>query len=148
MKGFGQVIASRQLTRLNGKPPLVVEIGVPRRRRTGEWECPYRIRGLRLRPGTGRRALAEDAAQALELVSQAIWRELEPYELELSWVGEPGATGFYRYFPNYLFGPAFAKRVEAAIDREVHKECLRLKRRHDRGQVSRPRRRKPRSAAT
>jgi hypothetical protein len=86
--------------------------------------------------------------QALEMVSQAIWRELEPYELELSWVGEPGETGFFRYFPNYLFGPAFAKRVEAAIDREVHKEYLRLKRRHDRAQASRKRRRKSRPPAT
>jgi hypothetical protein len=148
VKGFGQVIASRQLTRLDGKPPLVVEIGVPRRRRTGEWECPHRIRGLRLKAGARRRALGEDAVQALEIVSQAIWRELEPYESELSWTGEPGATGFYRYFPNYLFGPAFATRVEAAIDREVHKEYLRLKRRHERAQVSRTRRRKPRAAAT
>lgn len=86
--------------------------------------------------------------QALEIVSQAIWRELEPYEMELSWLGEPGETGFYRYFPNYLFGPAFAKRVEAAIDREVRKENLRFDRRHDKDKGSRKRRRKLRPAAT
>jgi hypothetical protein len=141
-----QVIASRKLSRSGAATPVLVEIGIPRRRRTGEWGCPYRITGLeKLAAG---RAHGEDAVQALEIVFQAIWRELEPYESELSWGGEPGATGFYRYYPNYLLGPAFAKRVESAIDREVHKEYLRLKRRHKRAQAARKRQKKSRSAAT
>ena len=86
--------------------------------------------------------------QALEVVSQAIWRELEPYEMELSWLGEPGETGFYRFFPNYLLGAAFAKRVEAAIDREVRKENLRFDRRHEKAKASRKRRRKSGPTAT
>ena len=98
---------------------------MPRRRRTGEWACPYRIRGLRRR--RARRAFGEDAVQALELVFQAIRLELEPYGSELSWVGEPGETGFARFFGD-IFGPAVSRRIGRLIDRELEKEGRRLKR--------------------
>jgi uncharacterized protein DUF6968 len=139
-RSLGRVIARRKLARTGSDRPVVVEIGVPRRRRTGEWACPYRISGLRKRASG--RALGEDAVQALELVFQAIWLELKPYGLELSWAGLPGATGFYRYYPDYTLGLEFAQRVEAAIDREVHKEYRKLKRRYDKTQARRKRGRK------
>ena len=126
---FGQVIASRELSHAESDTPIVVEIGVPRRRRTGEWACPYRIMGLGKR-GT-RYAFGYDAVQALQIVNQAIWLDLEPHRKQLDWLGERGDTGFFRYYPQ-LLGADHQRRVEAAIDRENHTEYLRLKRRHDR----------------
>jgi hypothetical protein len=129
MRPFGRVIASRQLARRNRKPPLLIEIGIPRRRRAGEWECQYRIRGLRpLRP---RRALGEDSVQALELVFQAIRLELEQYGRDLSWTGEPGDVGFHRFFPDVL-GSTVSRRIGRLIDRELAKEGKRLASRHRR----------------
>jgi hypothetical protein len=128
MKPFGRVIAKRRLTRLNGKPPIVVEIGTPRQRRTGEWECPYRIRGLKPKAGTLRRALGEDAVQALELVLQAIRLELEQHGEKLTWTGEPGDVGFPQFYPD-IFGPVVRRRVIRGIDRELAREGRRLKRR-------------------
>ena len=137
-KSFEQVIASRELAHAALATPVVVEIGVPRRRRTSEWACPYRILGLGPR-GT-RYAFGFDAVQSLQLVNQAIWRDLEPHEQQLDWLGEPGDTGFFRFFP-MLFGVDHAKRVEAAIDREIRKESLRLERRRVRARAHRKRRR-------
>ena len=128
MKPFGRVIAERRLTRLNGMPPVVVEIGTPRQRRTGEWECPYRIRGLKPQAGTLRRALGEDAVQALELVLQAIRLELEEHGKKLTWTGEAGDVGFPQFYPD-IFGPVVRRRVIKAIDRELAREGRRLKRR-------------------
>lgn len=137
---FGHVIARREVTRTMSGAPVIVEIGVPQPRRTGEWACPYRILGLGPR-GT-RYAFGFDAVQALQIVNQAIWRDLEPHQQQLSVLGEPGDTGFFRFFPT-LFGVAHAKRLEAAIDRETHKEYLRLKRRHDQARRKRRRTRAP-----
>ena len=80
-------------------------------------------------------------------MNHAIWRDLEPYEENLAWLGEPGDTGFFRYYPAVL-GIKHAKQVEAAIDREIHKEYLRLKRRHARAHGRRKLRRKSRASAT
>jgi hypothetical protein len=126
VKAFGRVIARRQLSRMDGKSPLVVEIGIPRRRRTGEWECPYRIRGLKAK--SPRRALGEDAVQALELVLQSIRVELEPYSSNLTWTGDPGEIGFPPFYPD-IFGPVVRGRVTSLIDRELAREGRRLKRR-------------------
>jgi hypothetical protein len=123
-----QVIAKRDLSQADSDKPVIIEIGVPRRRRVGEWACPYRIIGLD--SNRIRYCFGFDAIQALQIVTQAIWRDLEPYEEKLSWVGEPGDTGFFRYYPATLLGMKHARRVEAAIDREIHKEYLRLKRAH------------------
>src|SRR4051794_27281540 len=128
MKPFGRPIATRVLTRLDGKSPLVVEIGAPRQRRTGEWECPYRIRGLKPKPGRRRRALGEDAVQALELVLQAIRLDLEQRPETLTFTGEPGEVGFSQFYPD-VFGPVVRQRVIRTIDRELEREGRRLKRR-------------------
>lgn len=82
--------------------------------------------------GLGRRAVRHaygiDPVQALQFVQQAIWRDLKPYERQLTWLGEPGWTGFYPYYSIYL-GRAHTRRVEAAIDREIANESRRLKQR-------------------
>jgi len=88
--------------------------------------CPYRIRGLGRR-GIGR-ARGIDPIQTLQIVQQAIWLDLKPYERELSWLGERGRTGFYRFY-SVLLSRAHVRRVEAAIDREIVKETRRLKQR-------------------
>ncbi len=123
---FGRVIARRELARTNSKSPVLVEIGVPRRRAEAEWACPYRILGLRQR-GI-RYAFGIDPVQALQLVQQAIWHDLKPYGRELSWHGERGWTGFYRFYGVNL-GQAHMRRVEKAIDREIADEVRRLKKR-------------------
>jgi hypothetical protein len=69
-----------------------------------------------------------DPVQTLQLVPQAIWNDLKPYERKLSWLGERGWTGFYRFYSVHL-SRAHDRRVEAAIDREIAKETRRLKRR-------------------
>jgi hypothetical protein len=124
-----QIIARRDLSQTGSGRPVVVEIGMPRRRRAGEWACPYRITGLD--SNRIRYCFGFDAVQALQIVTQAIWRDLEPHGEKVSWLGEPGNTGFFQHFPPTL-GLKFARQVEAAIDREVHKEYLRLKRAHTR----------------
>jgi hypothetical protein len=123
---FGRVIAQRELARANSGPPVLVEIGIPRQRAEAEWACPYRIRGLRHR-GI-RYAFGIDPVQALQLVHQAIWHDLKPYERELAWLGERGWTGFYRFYGVNL-GQAHMRRVEKAIDREIADETRRLKKR-------------------
>jgi hypothetical protein len=125
-----QVIAKWDLSQADSGNPVTIEIGVPRRRRVGEWACPYRITGLGSK--RIRYCFGFDAIQALQIVNQAIWRDLEPYEEKLSWVGEPGDTGFFRYYPATLLGVKHANQVEAAIDREIQKDYLRLKRAHTR----------------
>ena len=125
---FGRVIARRELGRSDSKSPVLVEIGTPRRRADAEWACPYRIRGLG--PGQGRIRYISgiDPVQALQLVQQAIWHDLKPYERELSWLGERGWTGFYRFYGINL-ARGHMKRVEKAIDREIADEVRRLKER-------------------
>lgn len=142
MRPFGRVIASRQLSRRGRGSPLTIEIGAPRRRRTGEWECPYRIRGLR--SGRTRWVLGEDAVQALELVFQVIRLELEPYGTDLSWTGEPGDIGFHRFFPDAC-GLAVRRRIGRLIDRELSGEVKRELRR--RGELVQ-RKKRPGRAAT
>jgi hypothetical protein len=123
---LGRVIARRELARATSGSPVLIEIGIPRRRAEAEWACPYRIRGI------GRRgiryAFGVDAVQALQLVQQAIWHDLKPHERELSWLGERGWTGFYRFYGVNL-GQAHMRRVERAIDREIADEGRRLKKR-------------------
>jgi hypothetical protein len=145
MTSFGPVIARRRLRRIKSKSPVIVEIGVPRQRKTGEWECPYRIRGIKAK--NPQRALGEDAVQALELVLQWIRLELEPHSSSLTWTGEPGEIGFHQFYPD-IFGPVVRRRVTRLIDRELAREGRRLKRRKiGLGLEPKPRE-KSRSAAT
>lgn len=143
---FGRVIARRELTRSRSGSRVLVEIGTPRRHPEGDWVCHYRITGL------GRRAIGRvsgiDPVQTLQIVQQAIWHDLKPYERELSWLGERGWTGFYRFYSLHL-SRAHDRRVEAAIDREIKKETRRLKRRWlaKKRQAAKRKRRSRRAAA-
>ena len=51
-------IATRHLARTDTGAAVIVQLGRPRRRRTGEFECRYRVRGVgrtKSRPSVGRR---------------------------------------------------------------------------------------------
>lgn len=122
-------IATRHLARSDTGAPVTVQLGRPRRRRTGEFECRYRVRGLgRARMG---RALGEDSVQALQLAFEAVRLELEPHAAILTWYGAHGETGFPQYVP-YSLGGRFRKRLEAMITREIDREVRRLEHRSKR----------------
>ena len=124
---FGTVVAARHLVTVDDERPVTVELGVPRRRRTGEWACPYRIRGLgRAR---SRQAFGEDSIQALHLALELVRLELEPFRAQLAWAdGEPGELFFPRYVP-YYFGERFARKLGDMLDREIHREGQRRRKR-------------------
>ena len=120
---FKSPIATRHLARIDTGADVTVQLGRPHRRRTGEFECPYRVRGLgRVRVG---RALGEDSVQALQLAFEAVRLELEPHAATLTWYGEPGETGFPQCVP-YTFGGRFRKRLEDIVSREIEREARRL----------------------
>ena len=120
---FKSPIATRHLTRTDTGAAVTVQLARPRRRRTGEFECPYRVRGLgRAKIG---RALGEDSVQALQLGFEALRLELEPHAAILTWYGELGETGSPQYVP-YAFGARFRKRLEAMVKREIEREARRL----------------------
>jgi hypothetical protein len=123
---FRSPIATRLLARTDTGAAVTVQLGRPRRRRSGEFECPYRVRGLgRVRIG---RALGVDGVQALQLAFEAVRLELEPHAAVLTWSGELGEIGFPQYVP-YYFGGRFRKRLEAMINRAVEREAQRLEHR-------------------
>jgi hypothetical protein len=117
-------IASRQLALLPSGRPVLVELDAPRRRRTGEWACAYRIRGL----GRARSAQAfgQDSLEALQLALVALRRELEPFGPRLTWTGEPGELGLPLLIPDF-FGGEVRRRLEGLVQRELEREGRRLK---------------------
>jgi hypothetical protein len=119
-------IATRHLARTDTGAAVTVQLGIPRGRRTGEFECPYRVRGFgRAKIG---RALGEDSVQALQLAFEAVRLELEPHAAILTWYGARGETGFPQYVP-YTFGARFRKRLETMVNREIDREARRLENR-------------------
>jgi hypothetical protein len=123
---FRSPIATRYLARADTGAAVTMQLGRPRRRRTGEFECPYRVRGLgRIRIG---RALGEDGVQSLQLAFEAVRLELEHHAAILTWYGELGETGFPQYVP-YMFGGRFRKRLEAMVNRAIEREARRLEQR-------------------
>jgi hypothetical protein len=117
-------LVSRRLSLLPGRQPVILELAAPRERRSGEWICVYRIRGLgRARLG---RAAGDDGLHALQLALSAARRELEPFSPRLTWAGEPGELGLPESVPDY-FGGEFRRRVEALVRREGEAEARRLR---------------------
>jgi hypothetical protein len=117
-------IASRRLTLVPSGRPVLVELDAPLPRRSGEWACAWRIRGIgRARTG---RALGEDSLQALQLALTAVRRALEPFADRLTWTGEPGELGLPEPIPDY-FGGEFRRRLERMIHLETEREAQRLK---------------------
>lgn len=103
-------------------------LGKPRRLKGGDWECPFHIVGLRTK--TVESGYGVDAVQALTMALEGIRVTLERSGQRLSWIGgEPGDTGFGRLIPTSL-GPAFSKRVNRIVDREIVRFVGLLKRRH------------------
>ena len=117
-------IATRQLTLVPSGRPVLVELDAPRRHRSGEWACAWRIRGIgRARTG---RALGQDGLQALQFALTAVRRALEPFADRLTWTGEPGELGLPEPIPDY-FGGEFRRRLERLVQRETEREAQRLK---------------------
>jgi uncharacterized protein DUF6968 len=120
----GRTIASRRLTLVPSGRPVDVELDAPVRRRTGQWACAYRIRGIgRVRAG---HAQGEDGFQALQLAFSALRRALEPFAAQLTWTGEPGELGLPEPIPDY-FGGEFRRRLERLVRQETEREAQRLK---------------------
>src|SRR5512141_1863721 len=117
-------IATRRLTLVPSGRPVLIELDAPVRRRSGEWACVHRIRGIgRVRTG---RALGEDGVQALQLAFAAVRRSLEPFAAQLTWTGEPGELGLPEAIPDY-FGGEFRRRLERLVRLETEREAQRLK---------------------
>ena len=93
----------------------MLRIGKPRRERTGEWACPFRITGL---GSQGlRRAFGEDAVQALQLALEAIRGQLETCGRSVKWLDLPVAVAFPRQIPS--FDEELAARLTRLVDKEV-----------------------------
>lgn len=141
---LGTIVATRRLARGSKQRPVLVRLGKPRHRRTGEWACPYRIQGVG--SGRTRQVFGEDAVQALQLALEAIRLELEPFRHELTcFGGEPGELFFPRYVP-YSFGQRFADRLGALLDDELRREARRIRERARRRSKRRKRSRESRGA--
>lgn len=107
-----QVIATRRLTKSSGRGAVLVSIGMPKRATTGEWICPYAIRGAGIR-GV-RAAHGENSVQALLIAAEQVRVALSASGTRAYWV-EPGSHGFPKHVPD-CFG-----EVGRIIDREVNR---------------------------
>jgi Domain of unknown function (DUF6968) len=110
------VIARRELkSRIDEGRVAVVTIGRPRKAKTGEWICPFRIEGL----GKPQLAAAhgEDSLQALLMAIEGIRVNLDSSGRGLFWLDADFGPGIPRYVP-WHFGPSFEERILAAIQRE------------------------------
>jgi hypothetical protein len=123
---LGTIIAKRTLKRVDLPGSVLIQVGIPRRRRTGEWACPYQIVGLE--EERVRRALGEDSIQALHLALEGIRMDLKPFESQLTWTGQPGDLFLPEYVP-YSYGTKFAKQLSALIQEEVRREGRRIQQR-------------------
>lgn len=98
---LGPIIATRELELQahTGSRQVVVRLGKPRHRRTGEWACPFQITGL----GTRRidHACGEDAIQALQLALEAVRLRLSASDEKLTWCGLPLEVAFPRQVPAF-----------------------------------------------
>ncbi len=123
---FGEIIGERQLDRVGSEEqPITVALGKPRKRKDGDWECPFRITGLGVQYGYG-----IDAIQALTTAIEGVRVMLERTGKRFSWLkGEPGYTGFDRLIPSSL-GAKFNVRLNLMIDREITKFVNGLERVH------------------
>ena len=112
---FGEIIGERQLSRI-GSPEKVttIALGKPRRKKDGDWECPFLITGSKIQYGYG-----VDALQALTTALEGVRVMLEQSGKTFSLLGgEPGYTGFDRPIPSSL-GAKFNVRLNRILDREI-----------------------------
>ncbi len=119
----GTMIATRRLMLVPSGRPVVLEIDAPVPRRSGEWTCAYRIRGIgRTRAG---RVSGGDGIQALQLAFAGLRQALEPFAATLTWTGESGELGLPEPIPDY-FGGEFRRRLERLVRQETEREARRL----------------------
>lgn len=127
----GRIVAIRKFREVGPRHKDVkVVIGKPRKRREGEWACPYYISGVGME--RIRYVYGVDAFQALLLAFQGIRISLEKTGKRFSWIGgEEGDTGLPRFVPD-CFGLKFSNRLERLIDREVERFTRQLEKKHQR----------------
>lgn len=130
-RASNSVVATRRLSRPRApKRPVTVNLLMPRRTRTGEWQCPFRITGLRVPKIQNYYGYGEDSMQALSLALQGIRVMLEHSRQRVSWLsGEPGDHGFARMVPE-PFGLKFSTWLNRMIDREIARKLRKLELRH------------------
>jgi len=128
---LGVVIAVRQLHGEGRQPKVVtVKLGMPRRSKERDWECPFSITGLGIRGIQYGRGV--DAIQALCMALEGVRVLLERSGARFSWsAGQAGDAGFDRFVPN-LFGLRFSKRLNRMIDREVERFARAIEMKHRR----------------
>lgn len=120
----GQIIASRTLT-FAGAPgsTIRVSIGLPRRTRRGDWECPVLIEGL-ARSAIRDAAPGADSLQALILAVDCIRWHLTESGAEFEWMDSALLGGTSGAIPRQLpigMGREFDGRMEAWIRRETER---------------------------
>jgi hypothetical protein len=120
----GQIIASRTLT-FAGAPgkAIRVSIGLPRRTRHGDWECPVLIEGL-ARSAIRDAAPGADSLQALILAVDCIRWHLTESGAEFEWMDSALLGGTSGAIPRQLpigMGREFDGRMEAWIRRETER---------------------------
>ena len=120
---LGPIIAERQLVLASGRF-VFARLGRPRRSTAGPWECAYQVAVSRA--SRVRRAVGEDAMQALLLAFVGLRAQL--VAARASWLS-PGDPGIQAFIPS-AFGLEFAAELEALVDRAVVKRASQLERRH------------------
>ena len=120
---FGEILGERKLHRKVGRRSVVVTVtlGKPRKRKVGDWECPFHITGRAIQHGYG-----VDAIQALTTALEGIRVILERIGQQFTWLGGD-YTGFDRLV-NSSLGTKFNTRLNRIIDREIERFVYALKR--------------------
>jgi hypothetical protein len=146
MRKLGTILAERRLVDERSGKIVRVSLGAPRPD-GADWACALRISGA----GVSRFHISYgvDSMQALSTALEGLRALLDESGLALGWKLGPGPegiwsgeTGFARPIPIAL-GPAFRRRLERLVDRQIHDEVQRLERRSTRkGAAAPPKRRK------
>jgi hypothetical protein len=128
-RNFGEILGDRKLHRKVGRRNRVttVTLGMPRRRKNGDWECPFQITGQGIQYGYG-----VDAIQSLTTALEGIRVMLERSGQSFSWLGGD-YTGFDRLVTS-SFGTKFTTHLNRIIDREIERFVNGLERAHKKRQ--------------
>jgi hypothetical protein len=125
----GRTIATRKF-RLGRKAGAVrVSLGLPEidpQSPHRDWRCPFRVSGIDV-PRV-RYAYGIDAFQSLMMALAGIRSLLQSKRRALRWEGGSLDLAFPRFIPSG-YGPAFSKRIEMLIDREVEAFARKAERR-------------------
>lgn len=121
-------VAARRVLNVKGPADaeVIITIGVPRRSRSGRWECLFLIEGL------GRPQVesvgGEDSLQALLLAVGMVRLTLEQTGHSFEWIAAELGSGIPLQAP-ISYGPRFERRVNLFIEREAKRVIeARLKR--------------------